>query len=453
METIATSGGASTRLFQTYGDGEFTYECEGPSGEPLGTRCSEDFTGARSPSPSDGGEFTFRAETPGRQPYTINIFAASDTGTDVREITKDNSNATVSQGKPNFTRPLIGRASVSPKGTGIIFARGGPLSGHGTGTQIWEAGIDGSEEHELFPVEDSNIYPEPEFSPYETRVAYLDDERLMEADPDGQNPVQLSPPGVRVTDFDWYKKAPADSDGDGIADVADQCPTEPGPPPSGCPDGDGDGVPNIDDLCPAVYGTAPDGCPDTDGDGIDDAHDLCPTVYGTLPDGCPAAITGPGSSNTPTLTTPMTPGLGASPGAQGGSNQQSTIARICNDTGVGSVFLGGVSGIFDWVAGAYGSLFSASAAFGCSLALANPDSNVFAEAACGGLTGASISSGIFGLLAAPSVFGGLLLEGISYVTGDLGGWACSVNPPDPAYREIARAHVIPVTIQVPVQRL
>jgi hypothetical protein len=452
FETIPTTGGPSTHLFQSYNDGEFTYECEGPSGEPLGTRCSEQFTEGRSPSPSGNGQVTFLAESGARQPYTLNFFLATDTGADVREITHDNTNATTSQGKPNFTRPLIGRASISPKGTNIVFARYEPLSGPGTGTQIWEAGIDGSDEHELFPVEDSNVFPQPEFSPYETRVAYLDGERLMEADPDGQNRVQLSPPGVHVTGFDWYKKPPADSDGDGIADVADECPTEPGPAPSGCPDSDGDGVPNIHDLCPTIPGTAPDGCPDTDGDGVDDAHDLCPTLYGTLPDGCPAPSVGPGSS-TPPLTTMLPPGQNNDPLLAGaGPNSatlQSAIARVCNDAAAAGVGLAGISTIFDWATGGYVSLVDASATFGCSIALPNPDSNVFAEAACGGLTGASVFSGAAGLLAAPSVFGGALLEGISYLTGDLGAWACSADPPDASYREITTAHVIPMRARLP----
>ena len=58
--------------------------------------------------------------------------------------------------------------------------------------------------------------------------------------------------------------SPADSDGDGVADSSDACPTVPGPPPSGCPateDSDGDGVPNATDACPMVAGDMPDGCP------------------------------------------------------------------------------------------------------------------------------------------------------------------------------------------------
>jgi OmpA-OmpF porin, OOP family len=51
-----------------------------------------------------------------------------------------------------------------------------------------------------------------------------------------------------------------DSDGDGIIDAEDACPTEPGPPNNdtehhGCPtDGDGDGILDRDDACPDVRG-------------------------------------------------------------------------------------------------------------------------------------------------------------------------------------------------------
>jgi thrombospondin type 3 repeat protein len=101
-----------------------------------------------------------------------------------------------------------------------------------------------------------------------------------------------------------------DTDGDGIPDVADDCPAvpdaaqrdtdgngvgdacEPGPPP---PDRDGDGVPDAVDNCPTVpnpdqadrdHDGVGDACdpndvpppPDADADGIPDALDNCPHV-------------------------------------------------------------------------------------------------------------------------------------------------------------------------------
>jgi OOP family OmpA-OmpF porin len=89
-----------------------------------------------------------------------------------------------------------------------------------------------------------------------------------------------------------------DSDGDGVADAADQCPGTPSGAkvdPQGCPlDSDGDGVADYADNCPATpTGVAVDakGCPlDSDGDGVLDSKDKCPgTPAGTLVDstGCP----------------------------------------------------------------------------------------------------------------------------------------------------------------------
>ncbi|MCZ7591221.1 MAG: thrombospondin type 3 repeat-containing protein [Kiritimatiellae bacterium] len=88
----------------------------------------------------------------------------------------------------------------------------------------------------------------------------------------------------------------ADSDGDGVPDFLDNCPTAYNPDQL---DADGDGVGDACDNCPGIYnpgqenadgddwGDACDLCPDswnasnedTDGDGIGDECDNCPTVY------------------------------------------------------------------------------------------------------------------------------------------------------------------------------
>ena len=85
-----------------------------------------------------------------------------------------------------------------------------------------------------------------------------------------------------------------DTDGDGILDKYDKCPTVAGPAENeGCPwpDSDGDGVLDKDDKCPTVVGPVEnEGCPwpDTDGDGVLDKDDKCPTVPGLKEnDGCP----------------------------------------------------------------------------------------------------------------------------------------------------------------------
>jgi outer membrane protein OmpA-like peptidoglycan-associated protein len=85
-----------------------------------------------------------------------------------------------------------------------------------------------------------------------------------------------------------------DTDGDGILDKNDKCPTVPGVAKyQGCPvpDTDGDGINDENDKCPTVKGLAKyQGCPipDTDKDGINDEEDKCPTVPGLARyQGCP----------------------------------------------------------------------------------------------------------------------------------------------------------------------
>ena len=61
-----------------------------------------------------------------------------------------------------------------------------------------------------------------------------------------------------------------DTDGDGVIDADDQCDTEPGPDPTGCPadldaDRDADGVPDASDNCPDDYNP---GQRDDDNDGV-----------------------------------------------------------------------------------------------------------------------------------------------------------------------------------------
>jgi OmpA-OmpF porin, OOP family len=102
---------------------------------------------------------------------------------------------------------------------------------------------------------------------------------------------------------------PGDRDKDGIFDVDDACPDEPGikdddPEKNGCPprDADKDGIFDAQDACvndPGIRTTDPltNGCPppkDTDKDGIIDPEDACPAAPGPRdPDpkknGCPAA--------------------------------------------------------------------------------------------------------------------------------------------------------------------
>lgn len=87
-----------------------------------------------------------------------------------------------------------------------------------------------------------------------------------------------------------FKFGGTDTDGDGVFDKEDECPTEAGSKLlKGCPDADSDGIADKDDACPNVAGLAAfNGCPDTDGDGIADNEDDCPEVAGlTALKGCP----------------------------------------------------------------------------------------------------------------------------------------------------------------------
>ncbi len=87
---------------------------------------------------------------------------------------------------------------------------------------------------------------------------------------------------------------PLDTDGDGIIDSLDKCPTVPGLAKyDGCPipDTDKDGINDEEDKCPTVPGLARyGGCPipDTDGDGVNDEEDKCITEPGPASNqGCP----------------------------------------------------------------------------------------------------------------------------------------------------------------------
>jgi OOP family OmpA-OmpF porin len=89
-------------------------------------------------------------------------------------------------------------------------------------------------------------------------------------------------------------EAPKDTDGDGITDDKDKCPTVAGVAKyEGCPvpDTDKDGIDDDNDKCPTVPGVARyQGCPvpDTDKDGLNDEDDKCPTVPGVARyQGCP----------------------------------------------------------------------------------------------------------------------------------------------------------------------
>lgn len=86
----------------------------------------------------------------------------------------------------------------------------------------------------------------------------------------------------------------SDTDGDGLTDALDKCPTAPGLPQNGgCPDSDPDqdGLLSSIDKCPTEAGPASNGgCPDDDPDkdGVRGAADRCPNAAGSPSlRGCP----------------------------------------------------------------------------------------------------------------------------------------------------------------------
>jgi outer membrane protein OmpA-like peptidoglycan-associated protein len=107
---------------------------------------------------------------------------------------------------------------------------------------------------------------------------------------------------------------PKDTDGDGIYDSLDACPTVPGLAQfKGCPDTDKDGIQDSEDKCPTVPGLAKyQGCPipDTDKDGLNDEEDKCPTVPGLARyQGCPIPDTDGDGVNDEEDRCPDVPGV------------------------------------------------------------------------------------------------------------------------------------------------
>ena len=125
-----------------------------------------------------------------------------------------------------------------------------------------------------------------------------------------------SPQLRTLLNLEWMPSYTDDSDGDGVPDSEDACPTVPGvktndPKTNGCPpppapaDRDGDSIVDSEDACPDVPGVRTsdpktNGCPpDKDGDGIYDSEDACIDIPGVKTNdpktnGCPPDKDGDG---------------------------------------------------------------------------------------------------------------------------------------------------------------
>ncbi|MFP2932517.1 OmpA family protein [Pyxidicoccus sp. 3LG] len=121
------------------------------------------------------------------------------------------------------------------------------------------------------------------------------DEKFLDSDGDGVPDIRDKCP-TEAEDKDGFQDNDGcmdpDNDGDGIVDGEDGCPEEKGTKErKGCPerDSDGDGIMDEFDKCPDKPGPKEyDGCPDTDGDEVPDAEDDCPDVFGPPENnGCP----------------------------------------------------------------------------------------------------------------------------------------------------------------------
>ena len=131
---------------------------------------------------------------------------------------------------------------------------------------------------------------------FRVMLALRYDETFVDSDGDGVPDARDKCP-TEKEDLDGFEDddgcMEADNDGDGIADGEDLCPIQPGTAEhKGCPpdsDRDGDGVLDFEDACPDKPGPKEyDGCPDSDGDEVPDNQDECPDMFGPPENnGCP----------------------------------------------------------------------------------------------------------------------------------------------------------------------
>lgn len=134
----------------------------------------------------------------------------------------------------------------------------------------------------------------------------VDDFQIHVAGGSGLPPQGVGTPLFRLLGGFAWAPLHADTDGDGVEDSADACPSEAEDmdgweDEDGCPeeDNDGDGLDDGDDPCPDEAEDMDgfedeDGCPDTDndGDGVPDGYDSCPNDPEDMDgdrdeDGCP----------------------------------------------------------------------------------------------------------------------------------------------------------------------
>jgi outer membrane protein OmpA-like peptidoglycan-associated protein len=146
--------------------------------------------------------------------------------------------------------------------------------------------------------------------------------KKVDADSDGDGVIDKNDKCPSTFGYARYDGCPIpDTDGDGINDEEDKCPNQAGTLKyQGCPvpDRDKDGINDEEDKCPDVAGLAKyQGCPipDTDKDGINDEEDKCPNVAGLAKyQGCPIPDTDKDGINDEEDKCPDVPGVAANQG-------------------------------------------------------------------------------------------------------------------------------------------
>ena len=187
---------------------------------------------------------------------------------------------------------IIGNTAFTRQNSPIEYDIEGRMRLPVSGWERWYVGLSGGSL--ILPG-----YGAPDFRAVALLGTYFEIEDTHPHSPDARARIRAS-----------MREGQKDTDGDGIPDDVDACPTEPedhkDPDPNdGCPapsDRDGDGIPDEFDKCPDQPEDFDgiddqDGCPedDADNDGIPDAVDACPKEPGQPdPDpkknGCPRFI-------------------------------------------------------------------------------------------------------------------------------------------------------------------
>lgn len=214
-------------------------------------------------------------------------------------------------------------------------------------------------------------------------------------------------------------------------------------------------------------------CPDADSDKVRDGLDLCPgkadppgitsacsgsnpkpiTKYPAVPEPIKLVCPPPGVVRAGACLSPIEGGpsliekvcgsehteflLGTGSAATGLSSILTTAQDIVINPATGYATMGPASAVTK--AGAYGGLALGAAGLGCTVvAPPNPGSSAWAEAACGGLSSASMTLGVGAIAGSWTVLGGLALGAASLGTGLVGWGACLSDPPDPKFRTVEK---------------